>query len=106
VSPGAANFAVTLVRGPGWDASRGIREQRDWEAHAAFMDGLVDDGFLLVGGPVGDQRQTLHVVEAADEAEVRRRFAADPWAGPGLLEIGSIEPWALWLDFRKSPSDG
>jgi len=97
-----ANFAVRLVHGPGWDASRQIREQDGWDAHAAFMDGLVDDGFLILGGPVGPGEQTLHAVEATDEAEVRGRFARDPWARAGLLEIGSLERWALWLDSRPS----
>lgn len=97
-----AHFAVTLVRGPNWDEASGIREQDAWTAHATFMDGLVDDGFILVGGPVGDHRQTLHLVEATDEDHVRRRLAEDPWAHLGLLEIGSIQPWALWLDFRTA----
>ncbi len=96
------NFAVTLVRGPDWNDSLGIREQRAWDAHAVFMDRLVDDGFILLGGPIGDHRQTLHVVEAADEKHIRRRLAEDPWAQAGLLEIGSIQPWALWLDFRTA----
>jgi uncharacterized protein YciI len=95
-----ANFAVTLVRGTGWDESLGIREQPGWESHAAFMDRLVTDGFILLGGPIGDHRQTLHVVAAEDEQDVRRRLAEDPWGQAGLLEIGSIQPWALWLDFR------
>jgi len=95
-----ASFAVTLLRGPAWDESLGIREQLGWDAHAAFMDRLVAEGFILLGGPVGDQRQTLHVVEAADESHVRRRLGEDPWAVAGLLQIGAIEPWALWLDFR------
>jgi uncharacterized protein YciI len=98
-----ANFAVTLVHGPGWDDSRPIREQRDWIPHADFMDGLVNDGTIIVGGPIGDGRWTLHAVEAAHEGEVRTRFGADPWAAAGLLEIGSIEPWALWLDSRSRP---
>ena len=99
-----ANFALTLVHGPAWDENLGIREQRGWDQHAAFMDGLVEDGFLLLGGPVGDGRHTLHVIEAADEDEVRRRLAEDPWARAGLLEVGSIHPWALWLDFRNPPA--
>lgn len=99
-----AAFAVTLIRGLGWDESLGIREQRGWTAHAAFMDDLVVDGFILVGGPVGDHRQTLHVIEATDEDEVRRRLAEDPWAQVGLLEIGSIQHWVLWLDFRTTAS--
>jgi hypothetical protein len=85
-----ANFALILVHGPSWDESVGIREQGGWEEHAAFMDGLVEDGFILVGGPVGDRRQTMHLVEA------------EPWARGRLLEIGSIDPWSLWLDFRNT----
>jgi len=45
-----ANFAVRLVHGPGWDSSRQIRDQRGWAGHAAFMDGLVGDGFIILGG--------------------------------------------------------
>jgi uncharacterized protein YciI len=95
-----ANFAVRLVHGPGWDPSRQIRDQDGWDEHAAFMDGLVDDGFVILGGPVGDGEQTLHVVEAADENDIKARLAGDPWASAGLLRIGTIERWAFWLDSR------
>ncbi|MGB6579966.1 MAG: YciI family protein [Streptosporangiaceae bacterium] len=95
-----ANFAVRLVHGPNWDAERPIRGQDGWDEHAAFMDGLVEDGFIIVGGPVSDGEQTLHAVEAADKNEITARLALDPWASAGLLQIGTIEPWALWLDGR------
>jgi uncharacterized protein YciI len=95
-----ANFAVRLVPAAGWDSSRPIREQDGWGAHAAFMDGLVDDGFIILGGPVGRGEETLHVIEAADEDEIRARLAGDPWASAGLLRVGRIEPWLLWLDSR------
>ena len=49
--------------------------------------GLVDDGFVILGGPVGDGEQTLHVVEAADESEIKVRLAGDPWASAGLLRL-------------------
>ncbi|HWG63308.1 MAG TPA: hypothetical protein VG253_16545 [Streptosporangiaceae bacterium] len=97
-----AHFALTLVHGPAWDASRQIREQQSWDLHAAFMDGLVDDGLIIIGGPVGDGAQTLHAVEADDEGQVRARLSEDPWFSMRLLEIGSIRPWALWLDGRRS----
>ena len=99
-----ANFAVRLVHGPGWDPSRPIRDQDGWDEHAAFMDGLVDDGVVILGGPVGHGEQTLHVVEAADENDVRTHFARDPWASAELLRVGTIEPWALWLDSRPQPA--
>jgi uncharacterized protein YciI len=101
-----AVFALSTVHGPGWDDARPIREQRAWDQHAAFMDGLVDDGFIILGGPFGDGTRTLHVVEAADEQEIRTRMAEDPWASMGLLLIGSIEPWQLWLDGRRGTSEG
>jgi uncharacterized protein len=64
------------------------------------MDGLVDDGFIIIGGPLGDGSTSLHAVEAANEAHIRARLAADPWARMDLLRVGSIQPWALWLDGR------
>jgi hypothetical protein len=75
-----ANFAVRLVHGAAWDTERPIRAQDAWDQHSAFMDRLVDDGFVVAGGPVGDGEETLHLVEAVDETEVQARLAEDPWA--------------------------
>lgn len=97
-----AFFVLTMVHGPRWDDSRGIREQRAWDEHAAFMDGLVDDGFVILGGPIGDGKQTLIVIEASDEIVVKQRLGEDPWAPMGLLQIGSLQPWTIWLDGRPS----
>ena len=44
-------FAVTVEHGPNWDSSRGMREQDEWDAHARCMDALVDEGFIVLGGP-------------------------------------------------------
>lgn len=96
-----AYFALTMVNGPDYDDSRPRREQRGWDEHAAFMDGLVDDGFVLLGGPIGDGQQVMVIVEAADEAEIRARLAHDPWAPMGILRIGAVQPWTIWLDGRQ-----
>ena len=86
--------------GPDWKKGRPLEEQSDWTAHASFMDGLVDDGFLVLGGPIGDGERTMHAIEAADEQAIHARFADDPWAPMGLLQVGKIEPWTIWLDGR------
>jgi uncharacterized protein YciI len=101
-----ATYAVVLVHGHGWDASRPIREQDGWDEHAAFFDALVESGFEILGGPLGAGERTLHLIEAEDEAEIRTRLAADPWASAGLLQVGSVEPWALWLDSRPARRSG
>jgi uncharacterized protein YciI len=97
-----ATFAVRLVHGPAWDNSCAIRSQDGWDAHADFMDRLVAQGFVILGGPVGRGEQSLHLVEASDENEIKARLTADPWATSGLLQIGTIEQWALWLDSRRA----
>jgi uncharacterized protein YciI len=62
------------------------------------MDGLVDDGFVVLGGPIGDVDEDLAllVVDASGEDEARERLAADPWAG-GVLSTQSVRPWTIWL---------
>ena len=92
-------FVVTRVPGPAWDAERGMREQQRWDDHAAFMDGLAEEGFIVLGGPVGDGSRFMHVVDAEgeDEVEVEVRFAADPWVPMEMLRIASVEPWEILL---------
>jgi hypothetical protein len=101
-----AVFALTMSHGRGWDASRGIREQQAWDEHASFMDGLVDDGFVILGGPLDDGQHALLMVEAGDEQEVAARMAEDPWAPLELLRIGALERWNIWLDSRRPGTRG
>ena len=94
-------FHVVLLRsGPEWDPSRLLEEQFGWPAHAAFMDGLVEDGFIVLGGPLGDEHRVVHAVEADSEEAVRARLAEDPWSGTHL-EVGVVEPWTIRLDARR-----
>jgi hypothetical protein len=90
------HFAVIREFGAAWDRSRSMREQEGWEEHAAFMDGLADEGFIVAGGPLGDEARAMHVVQALDEQEVERRFAEDPW-GEDMLRLATVEPWTILL---------
>jgi uncharacterized protein len=89
-------FVLIRERGPRWDYSRGMREQDAWDEHAAFMDGLADEGFIFLGGPLGDDR-VLHVVVAGSENEILERLAADPWEPMKLLRNVSVERWHVLL---------
>jgi uncharacterized protein YciI len=96
-----ATFLVVLLRsGPEWDASRPLEEQTRWQEHAAFMDGLVHDGFMVLGGPLADEHRVAHVVEAESVDAVRATLARDPWSETHL-RVGSIDPWTLRLDARR-----
>jgi uncharacterized protein YciI len=95
-------FLVMLRRtGPEWDPSRPLEEQSGWAAHASFMDGLVDDGSIVLGGPLPDEVRVVHAVEAESEEEIRATFARDPWSETHL-RVDSIEPWTIRLDGRRS----
>ena len=48
-------FVVVRERGSAWDWSRPMRRQAEWDAHAAFMDAMVDERFILAGGPLGGE---------------------------------------------------
>jgi uncharacterized protein YciI len=90
-------YAVIRERGSAWDASRAMREQEKWAEHAAFMDGLADSGFVVLGGPLGDGRNTLLIVDAESDDAIHERLAADPWTPMELLRVMSVERWHVLL---------
>ena len=93
-------FHVVLTRsGSQWLRGRPLEEQSGWPAHASFMDRLVDEGFLVLGGPLADEHRVVHAVEAESEESVRATLARDPWSGTHLV-VDAIEPWTIRLDGR------
>jgi hypothetical protein len=41
------------------------------------MDGLTDEGFIVLGGPLADSGRVLLITDAGDEAEVQARPPGD-----------------------------
>jgi uncharacterized protein YciI len=94
-------FLVVLRRaGPQWDPSLPLENQSGWTEHAAFMDGLVDEGFIVLGGPLADEHRVAHAVEAESEDDIRATFARDPWSETHL-RVDTIDPWTIRLDGRN-----
>jgi hypothetical protein len=93
-------FVVLRRTGPQWLPGRPMEEQSGWDQHAAFMDGLVDTGFVVLGGPLADEHRVVLVVEAESEEAVRTTLAEDPWSG-SHLEVASVDPWTIRLDSRR-----
>lgn len=94
-------FHVVLRQaGPEFDASLPLEEQTLWSEHAAYMDSLVEQGRIVLGGPLPDGR-VAHAMEAESEDAIEAIWALDPWAYSHLL-LESVEPWEIRLDGRKS----
>ena len=89
-------FAVIREAGPAWQAG-GIFQQPSVTEHAAFMNTLADQRFVLFGGPLAGTEQghvrVLLIVDADSEAAIHRRLADDPWAATDQLHTVNIEPW-------------
>ena len=66
------------------------------------MDSLLEEGFIVLGGPLAGEREVLHAVHAPSEEVVRERLAQDSWHRNGMLTIKSIEPWTILLDGRQA----
>jgi uncharacterized protein YciI len=89
-------------------AAGGIFEQPAVNDHAAFMNALADEAFVLFGGPLAGSEQgrvrVLLVVDSDSKAEIRRRLADDPWALTDQLRIVSIEPWKILVGAERLAS--
>ena len=100
-------FAVIREAGQVWIDGKGAFEQPAANDHATFMNGLADEGLILFAGPLAGSEagriRVLLIADAADEAEVRRRLADDPWEITQRLTTVSVEPWTLFLGAERLP---
>lgn len=94
-------FVVLRRSGPEYDHALPLEQQSGWDAHAGFMDALVETGFVVLGGPLADEQRVVLAVEAESEDIVRETLARDPWDGTHLV-IESIDRWTIRLDSRQT----
>ena len=92
-------FVVLRRRGPEWDPSSPLEEQSGWDDHAEYMDRLVEQGVVVLGGPLADEHRVVLAMEAASEADVRSALGRDPWSGTHLV-VDSVDAWTIRLDGR------
>ena len=94
-------YAVTQERGENWDPRRSMREQKHWEEQARFMDALVEEGFVVLGGPLDDGEKVLLIINAESRQAIEARLADDPWTPMGVRRIAKVERWEILLDARQ-----
>ena len=78
----ANTFVAISSAGPNANPLKSTREQLFWDEHVAFIDQLVEEDFILMGGPLVDEaglpRGALLIVSAEDEKKVRERLHTIP----------------------------
>ncbi len=90
-------YVVISEAGPARDRSVGTRDQPFWADHATFIDALVADGYIVLGGPFPDDGGAMIVVRAENEADVLTRLEPDPWYRNDILRVTGIHRWDIFI---------
>jgi hypothetical protein len=60
------------------------------------MDAFADDGFVILGGQLGEREERFLFIFAAENVDaVEARLADDPWTRLGIVRTASVEPWDI-----------
>jgi len=94
-------FSVIRSHGPAWQSPIALEDQKNWSAHASFMDALEAAGFVVLGGPLEGTSDVLLIIRAESPGEIVQRLESDPWTGMRLLITKQILPWTLRLGSLK-----
>ena len=94
---------VRFRAGPTW-TSGSVREQPDWDAHAEFVDALIERGTFVMGGPFSDNSGSMSLLEGIDADEARRILEDDPFMKNGVFVLEEIREWNVVVD-ELSPAD-
>jgi uncharacterized protein len=90
-------YVVVSTAGDRRDLSISTREQPFWDEHAEFIDALVADGFIVLGGPFPDEGGAMIVVRAESEADVHARLEPDPWYRNNILRLAGVHRWDMFI---------
>ena len=88
---------VRFRAGPTW-TSGSVREQPDWDAHAEFVDALIERGTFVMGGPFSDDSGSMSLLEGIDADEARRILEDDPFMKNGVFVLEEIREWNVFVD--------
>ena len=90
---------LRLAPGPAWTSGL-PEEQPDWDAHAAFIDDLIERGVFVMGGPYAGRLGSMSLWEGMNADEVRDVMQGDPFLRNGVFEIEDVVDWTVYVDTR------
>jgi uncharacterized protein YciI len=93
----AVRVVVRWRAGPAW-RSGPPEEQDGWDAHADFVDALVERGIFVMGGPLADYSGSLTLLEGVTVGEARELVLKDPFVEAGVFELEDVSAWNVYVD--------
>src|SRR4051794_18215866 len=95
--PKAVRVVVRWRAGPAW-ATGAPEDQDGWDEHAAFIDGLIERGIFVMGGPYGDNSGSHTLLEGVSVDEARELVLQDPFVANGVFELEDVRSWNVYVD--------
>jgi uncharacterized protein YciI len=96
---------VIFRAGPAW-GSGPPEDQPGWDAHADWVDALIDAGTFVMGGPLSDYSGSVSLLEGLTAAEARELIATDPFVLNGVFGIDSVRDWTVYVDELSAKETG
>lgn len=90
---------VRFRAGPTW-TSGPPEDQPEWDAHADYVDRLVDEGTFILGGPFSDYSGSMVIYDGLTVDEVRTLVEEDPFIKNGVFVLDEVRDWTLYVDER------
>jgi uncharacterized protein YciI len=94
----ARRVVVRFRAGPTWSDRGPPESQPGWDEHAAFVDGLVERGTMVMGGPLSDHTGSIILLEGVAAEEVPALLAADPFVENGVFVLDEVLDWTIYVD--------
>jgi uncharacterized protein YciI len=88
---------VVFRAGPAWGEGP-PEDQPDWDAHAEWVDALIEAGTFVMGGPLSDYSGSITLLEGITAAEAADLVATDPFVRNGVFELDSVRDWTVYVD--------
>jgi len=82
------SFFVLEYRYADMDARARVRPD-----HLAYLQSLLEEGTVVLAGPVGDGSGAMMVLQVASEQEARRVITNDPYTAAGVGVDHVLRPW-------------
>lgn len=88
---------VIFRAGPTWASGR-PEDQPGWDAHAEWVDALIENGTFVMGGPLSDNSGSVSLLEGLAAAEAKELVLTDPFVANGVFELDSVRDWTVYVD--------
>jgi len=90
---------LRVAPGPAWKSGL-PEEQPGWDAHAEFIDDLIERGVFIMGGPWAGRLGSMSLWEGVNADEVLQVMESDPFIQNGVFEIEDCADWTVYVDTR------